>query len=164
MKNVPQGHSLHSAFTMIELIFVIVILGVLSAIAIPKFASTKNMADISSARADVAVIRSAILTERQSQLIKGKNSYIGKLSSSTTTLFTGDTTQDPDRTLLTYGIIAGSSSTVAGKWTADGNTGLLYNFRADTISVLFTYDVGEGTFNCDRDDGDSGDICKKIVD
>lgn len=161
MKNVLQGDSLHRAFTMIELIFVIVILGILSAIALPKFASTKNMADISSARADVAAIRSSILTERQSQLIKGVNTYIGRLSSSTTLLFTGDTTPDPDRTLLTYGIVAGSSNTVAGKWTsADNGAGLLYDFRADSVSVRFTYAPTSGTFTCDRTVAE----CKQIVD
>ena len=36
------------AFTMIELIFVIVILGILAAVAIPKLAATRNDAKISS--------------------------------------------------------------------------------------------------------------------
>ncbi len=154
-----------NAFTMIELIFVIVILGVLSAIAIPKFASTKNMADISSARADVAVIRSAILTERQSQLIKGENSYIGSLSTAGVgtgdRLFTGVGT----RTLLTYGIVAGSTTNVPGKWTVKaGTTEKEYNFMADDIPVLFVYDDDEGTFTCIRTNLTYGDICKKIID
>jgi len=91
-----------NAFTMIELIFVIIILGVLATIAIPKFGATKNMADISKARSDVAAIRSSILTERQSQLIKGINSYVPQLCSAATdaTLFLGNGT----RTLLTYGM------------------------------------------------------------
>ena len=153
------------AFTMIELIFVIVILGVLSAIAIPKFASTKNMADINSARSDVSAIRSAILTERQSQLIKGINTYIPKLSPTGATtgsvLFTGDA----NRTLLTYGKVAGSAATVVGKWTVKtGTAEKQYNFRADDTSVLFVYNPTTGTFTCDRSDATYGTICKKIVD
>jgi len=35
-------HSKHSAFTMIELIFVIVILGILASVAIPRLAATRD--------------------------------------------------------------------------------------------------------------------------
>ncbi len=35
------------AFTMVELIFVIVILGILAAVAVPKMGSSKTKADIS---------------------------------------------------------------------------------------------------------------------
>ena len=162
------------AFTIIELIFVIVILGILSAVALPKFAKTKELADISKARSDVAAIRSSILTERQSQLIKGNNltPFIPKLSptgaTTGSTLFTGNGT----RKLMTYGIVAGSSSTVPGKWTVVASTGeLQYNFRVDEEDILFKYYTNnntdgepDGTFSCDRDDVSTGATCKKLVD
>ena len=59
------------AFTMVELIFVIVIIGILSAIAIPKFAATRDDAIISKARSTVAALRSAIATQRQKNILKG---------------------------------------------------------------------------------------------
>lgn len=59
------------AFTMIELVFVIVVIGILSAIAVPKFAATRDDAQISKARAEVAAMRSAIATERQKRILKG---------------------------------------------------------------------------------------------
>ncbi len=62
---------MNKAFTMIELVFVIVVIGILSAIAIPKFAATRDDAIISKARAEVAAMRSAIATERQKRILKG---------------------------------------------------------------------------------------------
>ncbi len=59
------------AFTMIELVFVIVVIGILSAIAIPKFAATRDDAIISRAQASVAAMRSAIATERQKRILRG---------------------------------------------------------------------------------------------
>jgi len=59
------------AFTMIELVFVIVVIGILSAIAVPKFAATRDDATITKARATVASVRSAIATERQKRILRG---------------------------------------------------------------------------------------------
>jgi len=59
------------AFTMLELTFVIVIIGILSAIAIPKFAATRDDAIITKGRSTVAALRSAIATARQKRILKG---------------------------------------------------------------------------------------------
>lgn len=59
------------AFTMLELVFVIVVIGILSAIAIPKFAATRDDAIVAKARATVGALRSAIATERQKNILQG---------------------------------------------------------------------------------------------
>jgi len=60
------------AFSMIELVFVIVVIGILSAIAIPKFAATRDDAIVSKARATVGALRTAIATQRQKNILKGE--------------------------------------------------------------------------------------------
>ncbi len=68
------------AFTMIELIFVIVVIGILSAIAIPKMAATRDDAQITKGLATLASVRSAIATERQKQILRGEFTGISKLN------------------------------------------------------------------------------------
>jgi general secretion pathway protein G len=69
------------AFTMIELVFVIVIIGILSAIAIPKFAVTRGDAVVSKAKNTVASIRSSVATARQKLILKGTFEPITRLTS-----------------------------------------------------------------------------------
>jgi len=64
------------AFTMVELIFVIIIIGILSAIAIPKFAETGKLAYTSRAESTVAALRSAIATDRQKRILRGDTSSV----------------------------------------------------------------------------------------
>jgi general secretion pathway protein G len=53
------------------LVFAIVVIGILSAIAIPKFAATRDDAIVSKGRATVAALRSAIAMERQKRILSG---------------------------------------------------------------------------------------------
>ncbi len=138
-----------TAFTMIELVFVIVVLGVLAAIAIPKFAATRDDAQIAKGRSDVAAIRVAIVTERQGRLMKGESSYISKLDQITATsatsgaLFDDNDSVTTNGTLLQYGIEAAPGN---GHWTKA--TATTYVYKVINADNTFTYDSTAGTFNC----------------
>ena len=75
------------AFTLLELTFVIVIVGILSAIAIPKFAATRDDATITKAITTVAAVRNAIATERQKRILKGDFNPITALSANIAYIF-----------------------------------------------------------------------------
>jgi general secretion pathway protein G len=67
------------AFTMVELVFVIVVIGILSAIAVPKFAATRDDAVVSKAKTVVASVRNAMATEKQKRVLRGNFNAISSL-------------------------------------------------------------------------------------
>ena len=108
----------HKAFTMLELTFVIVIIGILSAVAIPKFAATRDDATITKAITTVAAVRNAVSSERQKRILRGNFKKIKKLTKSTTVGadifdgFDGNTIN----TVLEYPLLSCKSTTAKGCW------------------------------------------------
>ncbi|PHQ65135.1 MAG: prepilin-type cleavage/methylation domain-containing protein [Sulfurimonas sp.] len=143
-----------NAFTMIEMIFVIVILGILAAMAIPRLAATRTDAEITKGRSDIASIRSAIVSERQARLIRGDSNWITVLSQDTTTLFDGNGTSE----LLMYGIAARTGS---GTWQS--TSGTAYTYTIQTTAVPFTYTPGTGRFTCDTTAANTGTMCQTLT-
>jgi general secretion pathway protein G len=126
------------AFTMIELVFVIVVLGILAAIAIPKFAATRDDAKISSGRATIASIRSGIVSERQTRLLRGDNTWIANLDSGGTIF----------GAVLTYG--------AGNYWTGSSPN---YTYTVGSVATNFTYDPNTGRFDCTANTG----YCNKLT-
>ena len=58
-----KAKNVRSGFSMIELVFVIVILGVLAAVAVPRFVATRTDAQVATARSDMASAQKAIVAK-----------------------------------------------------------------------------------------------------
>ena len=72
---------LRSAFTLVELIMVIVIIGLLAAVVIPKFTDLRGEAQIAAEQATVSAVVSGIKLQHLSELAKGNNTYPTALDS-----------------------------------------------------------------------------------
>jgi general secretion pathway protein G len=149
--------------SMLELVFVIVIMGILAAVALPKLAATRDDAQIAKGRSDVSAIRAAIVNERQGRLMKGQSNYISKLDHIATatatsgTLFDDNDTDTTNGALLQYGIAAGSGK---GKWAKASATTYTYTISSP---VTFTYTQATGTFNCTPASTSTQDPCRLLT-
>jgi len=127
------------AFTMIELVFVIVVIGILSAIAVPRFAATRDDALITRGLSTLASVRSSISTERQKQILRGDFTGITSLRGTGAGVFT-KFNDNNGSLVLEYDV---ESCSRIGCWrTTDGET---YTFV--TPSGDCTYKLESNRFN-----------------
>lgn len=105
-----------SGFTLIELLIVVVIIGILAAIAIPKFAATKDKAKLATVKTDLRNIMTA-----QEAYFSGYATYTSTIP---TTLFAPST-----------GNTASHSGT-SSSWTATvTNSSITTNPKQCTVTV-----------------------------
>ena len=67
------------AFTMMELVFVIVVIGILASIALPRLNATRDDATLTKAKNTVASLRSAMTQEAQRRQMEGNYTLIKNL-------------------------------------------------------------------------------------
>lgn len=109
------------AFTMIELIFVIIILGVIAAVAIPKLFVSREDAEIVVLKNELAIIRTGIDGAYQESVFAGKKAY-------------------PSVTKIAEKLLKNN------KWSNSGNS---FTYKASpSLTIDFTYDENSGIFRC----------------
>jgi general secretion pathway protein G len=67
-------------FTMVELVFVIVIIGILAGVALPKMLDSKGQADIAKGKATLYSVRGSLSAEKQNRFMNGDSTSITDLS------------------------------------------------------------------------------------
>ena len=156
MKNVKSK----SAFTMIELVFVIVIIGILAAVAVPRLAATRDDAEITKAKVTVASIRNALSMERQKRILRGEFGAITALTNDSNVFGTfkaknkSNVEVDTGHNVLEYSM---SSSSDKGKWEyVAANKQYVYHGMSD---VAFQVNAS-GKFVCIDE---SADNCKQLT-
>ena len=102
-------------FTLIELLIVVVIIGILAAIAIPKFANTKEKAYLTAMKSDLR------------NLVTAEEAFFADSVKYTTTIGAGG---------LTFNVTSGNANpTIA--LTADGWTATISNVNTTKTCALF---------------------------
>lgn len=137
----------HLAFTMIELVFVIVVLGILAAVAIPRLAASRDDAILVKGQSQVSAIRSGISLQRSRLMMEGNVSFPNPLDNATANAANQRLFNFSDgnaSNILEYPII--SEVNKDGSWVKTGTN--TYAFRMNGVDNNFTYSNTNGTFNC----------------
>jgi len=150
------------AFTMMELTFVIVIIGILSAIAVPRFAATRDDATITKAIATVSSVRNAVATERQRRILRGDFTSIGDVALANGVnkpifdFFDGNNTLP----VLEYPLRACKDAAARGCWVSTADTTYIYRMPASTNNISFT--LGNNRLTCVTT-GATGPDCRMLT-
>ncbi|MDA3945842.1 MAG: type II secretion system protein [Helicobacteraceae bacterium] len=131
-----------AGFTMIELIFVIVILGILAAVALPKFAGVSDQANAQKCNAFVGTMNRTIGPSMWSQSITDGDN--GSIQGYTTTNFIVD--ED-----IPVECLAAAGTAFSGTL----NTALVPT--QDAVDSLFTPTFGTSTYELNVTDGNISD-------
>lgn len=131
------------AFTLIELVFVIVILGILATVAIPKLIVTRDDAEIAKAKSQIAAVRSGIQLKRNEMILSGTQGYPTNLEDGTCCFGGILSTRIEERK---------DDNSYGWKKDTDGT----YTINTNKEQVKFTYSASDGSFKCDeqRDSND----------
>ena len=155
------------AFTMMELVFVIVVIGILATVAIPRLAATRDDAVITKARTTVATIRNALAMERQKRILRGNFtpiSSIGGTIGGVTNVFGYFDNNSANPTVLDYPI---ESENKKDRWFFSPSTGKdgrdQYIFSSTLGDVKF--EVVNGKFECDttKTNNTNANGCKQLT-
>jgi len=126
-------------FTLIELIMVTIILGILAAVAIPRYMTTVDKAEAAAEDAVIGSIRAGLETYAVEQLMdNGRRSWPTNPWDALDTKPNGYTTDTDD-------------ADTDGEWTYNTTSNKITHQRNDNSRVGWTYDKGTQT-------GDNADV------
>ena len=144
-----------NAFTMIELVFVIVVIGILAMIAIPKFSATRDDAVITKAKTTVASVRSSMSSEVQRRVLSGNYTAIqdvgGVINGYNEPIFDYFDSNSSNNRVLEYPPYSCKDSSKQGCWMRTGNNTYQFIFPP-AIGSSVTFTVQNNRFDCTSSD------------
>jgi prepilin-type N-terminal cleavage/methylation domain-containing protein len=159
------------AFTLIELIFVIVIIGVLASVAIPKFNNLTNNAKSSSIKSVVTSVQSSIDNIHGQWIINDNYKWIGADGNDHSADFNDSTGYpkklDDGSNLFSYVLkipIPSCNGKNSGCWKEYDDNKYEYFFNSNDVLKL-EYNASDGVLNCIKGEGKYNDVneCVKVV-
>ena len=143
---------MQKAFTMVELVFTIVVIGILAVVAVPKLAPIIGSAQNGKATATLASVRSALSTERQKLILQGNFNAITDLGDSTDVFKNFTPSGNP---VLEYPI---KSCLNTGCWEWVTGPAFKYHFSS---SKTATFELDNNRFVCaDADTSNCDEISR----
>lgn len=149
------------AFTMVELVFAIVVVGILASIAIPKLAATRDDAIITKAQTTIATVRNALAMERQKRILSGNFNAITAVGDSTNVFGNFyDANGDTGVSVLDYPITSATDENKKDKWRFSNSQYIFNSILGDVI-----FQVVDNKFECDtaRTENTNADGCKQLT-
>jgi general secretion pathway protein G len=134
------------SFSLIEIIFVILVVAIIAAVAFPKLFSTSTEVSYLQLKSDVATIQRALVDYKNNSIMKNTTASLEKLEKDEEVLFSN---------ILSKPIPIQENYP---NWSKKNDTIYLYNFSQNS-SLEFFYDKNNLTFVCDTKNA----LCQKVL-
>lgn len=136
----------HKSFSLIEIIFAIVIMAVITSIALPKLFSTSNESSFIKLRSDIATIQNGITNYRKNSIMKNLPQTLENLDEDNIKLFSN---------ILERPIIATKEYPF---WSKEDDYSYIFHFNSKN-ELEFIYNPTHLTFLCDTKNA----LCQKVI-
>ncbi len=143
-----KGIQNEEGFTLIELVMVIIILGVLAAVAIPKFIDLSNEAKLAAEKGMVGGVRGGIAAFHANAIVQSRTTACGSQANTNASCWPVKLNPDPGAFPATN--VAGLFVNViehGGTATSDNWSETAADVYQGPAGTTFTYTAGTGTFN-----------------
>jgi general secretion pathway protein G len=135
-----------NSFSILELIFIVVIMGILATVSIPKLLNTKDNASIIRVQNDLNVIQNGLKEYQTKHILQNDDGVLDSLDKDDISLFSN---------ILETPFVASDDINC---WTKISNIKYRYNLSSNQ-NIEFIYDKDDFSFSCDK----TLDICKEIL-